>query len=603
MIIIMCFYFHFKLRKVNISEEQRMAAGGTVTGSTDKMYTEKSYIAPCTTREAYRSRVWEDLRELFQQDHLTDVMLAAEGRSIPCHKVLLAAASKFFRDKFIIHPELLEHNILDIDGIDFDTLTSVVAYIYSDNVELTVKKTETLLPASVSLMLSELTNECKNFLDEELNSDTSDCSTIHKIAKANSLTNTADKAWRVLLRNFEEVVATDAVKDLTKSELLNYIRDEDLNVASEDPVFEAVVTWVRHDLENRKDAFEGLMEHITLSHCSLTFLGDVVMKEHLVQSGSCLQNVAKAMHVHATSPSLKLGTPRKGFTSSKVAAKVECVNPLDDTESVNGCTLVAVYKDQIWMMHDGETKWVKQKYSEIMKSTASAVCIKGDTIVLTGGYKNGAPCRECLQFSVSTLAWSFVPPMTAARSNHVSVCAGDTVFVLGGDSWNFGFLKSVEYLDMRFGRWVRTADMPEIHAEITAVQYKHFIYVFAAYRNSKQTFAFDAVTQKWRKKRNMPRYCAGASSVVYGEMIYVLGGDDRSCMSYDPDQETWKIHSKCSVKHDRGSAVVWKDRILLCSGESTSVIEEYDPHTDTWSKWRHQLPHWIKEYAMFAVQM
>ncbi len=36
--------------------------------------------------------------------------------------------------------------------------------------------------------------------------------------------------------------------------------------------------------------------------------------------------------------------------------------------------------------------------------------------------------------------------------------------------------------------------------------------------------------------------------------------------------------------------MVWKDRILLCGGEGTSVIEEYNPDTDTWSEWKPQLP-------------
>ncbi len=240
-------------------------------------------------------------------------MLIAEARSIPCHKVLLAASSEFFRDKLIINPESLEHNILEIEEIDFDTLTLVVSYIYSGNIELTVETTEKLIPASVSLMLPELTNECENFLDKKVNSGISDCSAICKIAKANSLENVAKKAWEVLLRNFNEVITTDAFKDSTENELEEYIRDENLNVASEDPVFEAVVTWVRHDMENREDKFEELMEHITLSHCSLGFLADVVMKEPLMQSGRGLQELAKAMHVHATSPSLRLGTARKGL--------------------------------------------------------------------------------------------------------------------------------------------------------------------------------------------------------------------------------------------------------------------------------------------------
>ncbi len=94
-----------------------MATGGAALPLSANTNTNRYQLTepPATTpNEVYRSRVWEDLGELFQQDYLTDVMLGAE---------LLSAASKFFRDKFITNPESLEHNILDIDDIDFDTLT------------------------------------------------------------------------------------------------------------------------------------------------------------------------------------------------------------------------------------------------------------------------------------------------------------------------------------------------------------------------------------------------------------------------------------------------------------------------------------------------
>ncbi len=164
-----------------------MATGGTdvpLSATSNANRTHLTEKPPITPGEMYRSKVWEDLRNLFQQDHLTDVTLAAEGRSIPCHKVLVAAASKFFYDKFITNPESLEHNILDIDDIDYDTLTSILAYIYSGNIELTLQKTEKLIPASVSLMLPELATECENFL-ETMSTDTSASVEVYRIAKAN----------------------------------------------------------------------------------------------------------------------------------------------------------------------------------------------------------------------------------------------------------------------------------------------------------------------------------------------------------------------------------------------------------------------------------
>ncbi len=129
-----------------------MATGGTETGlTTAATDTRTSPEEPWSAAgEVYRCRVWQDLRSLFQEDELTDVMLTAEGQSIPCHRVLLAAASKFFHDKFVTHPESLDHNLLDIEDVDFDTLRSIVSFIYSGRVQLTGRKQRSFFqPVSV----------------------------------------------------------------------------------------------------------------------------------------------------------------------------------------------------------------------------------------------------------------------------------------------------------------------------------------------------------------------------------------------------------------------------------------------------------------------
>ncbi len=131
-----------------------MQAGDT----TDKSMSEEPWAT--TAGEKYKARFWEDLRKLFQQGKLTDAKLLADGQSIPCHRVLLAAASKFFYQKRCM---LLEDNV-GVEGFDFATLKAIVSFVYAEHVKVTVEKVEKLLPASVSLMLPELTNMCKDFL-------------------------------------------------------------------------------------------------------------------------------------------------------------------------------------------------------------------------------------------------------------------------------------------------------------------------------------------------------------------------------------------------------------------------------------------------------
>ncbi len=537
-----------------------------------------------TPGEMYRSRVWEDLRELYQQDHLTDVMLAAEGRPIPCHKVLLAAASKFFFEKFITNPESLEDNTLNIDGIDFDTLTSVVSYIYSGNIELSVGKTEKLLPASVSLMLPELTKECGNFLGES-NSDKSDCVAVYKTAEGHAMENT----WETMLDNFQDTIATSAFKELSETEVQKYISDKDLNVANEDPVFEAVVTWVRHDMKNRKDRFENLLDHVALSHCSLDFLKDVAMQEPLMQNFSCFQAVAKALASHASSQSLHHGTPRK--------------------VQHNDNSLVAICGGWWYVLREGELEWLDwgsltSRYYEYDESSRS--CRAGDRILVLGGQASWDYTNKCCKFTLPTLESSPMSELQVERGEHASVCVGGQVYVLGGLGKGGNLpVQSVEYLDEKTGSWCVTTDMPVALSEHTAVAYKHYIYVFGGKNESetsKGIFVLDTVSKKWDKRADMPQGCTMGSSVVYKDRIYVLGGWEDCCMSYNPDQDQWQSHSRPREDHCRETAIVWGDRILLCGGRNTTVIEEYNPDTDTWTDWKHSLPNTGCD-AVFMVQL
>ena len=526
-----------------------------------------------TAGEKYKARVWEDLRHLFQQDELTDVMLAADGQSIPCHRVLLAAASKFFHNKFVVHPESLEHNLLDIEGIEFDTLTDIVHFVYNGRVVLTLEKTEKLLPASVSLMLPELTNMCKDFLINKVEHDTSACIDIHRVAKSNSLTEITDSAWQVMLKNFQEVSKGNAFREMSQTDLQEYISDEGLNVANENPVFEAVVTWVRHNPDNRKSCFESLMENVKLSHCSTQFLGEFVKKEPLMETRKCFQDVFDAVYHHAMS-SQQSGTARSGYCNTHN-------------------TLIAVCDDNVYTLkaRDSEhAEWISRMSSTGKILQQSSACMTEVSIVIIGGYSNGSS-RQIWQFTFPTMKWNALPDLNVARFNHATVCVGNQIYVLGG--FNGGrALQSVEYLDKQNGSCQVhevSCDIPSVLHGHTAVSYKHFIYVFGG-QSSQATFMLDTVSKKWSRKADMPSYSYRLSSVVYRDRIYVLGGDQNCCMSYNPNQDQWKTYSKPAVGHVEPSAVVWKDRILLCGGVYTSVIEEYNPATDTWSQWIQQLP-------------
>ncbi len=552
------------------------AAGGDAT--TGNKASPKELWSTTTTCEKYKARVWEDLRNMFQQDELTDVMLAAEGQSIPCHRVLLAAASTFFHDKFVVHPESLEHNLLDIKGIDFDTLTAIVSFAYNAHVKLTFDKMEKLLAASVRLMLPELTNMCKNFLLHKVKHDTSACIDIHGIAKSYSLTEVVDQSWQVMLENFSEVSKGNAFRDMSMTDLQDYISDEQLNVANENPVFEAVLSWVKHDVKNRKSTFETMMENVKLAHCSLEFLGEVVRKEPLMKTGSCLEHLSDAMYHQATRYPQQTGTARSGYY--KIYGH--------DNQ------LITVYEDNSYTLKTTGSEWVENKFADGKRLDRSSACMSKDGIFITGGLiGSNLNSTQCWKLSLPTMNWTALPDLNLARRDHATVFLENKIYVLGG--FHTETLQSVEYLGEQKESWQVGCDMPFQLFDHTAVSYRQMIYVFGGYhgyssRYSQATFILNTVNKEWSRRANMPSTCFRGCSVVYRDRIYILGGYENCCMSYDPDQDQWKSHSKPAVEHVRPSAVVWKDRILLCGGENTSVIEKYNPDTDTWCQYKSELP-------------
>ncbi len=426
-----------------------------------------------------------------------------------------------------------------------------------------MENTEKLITASVQLMLRELTDECKAFL-EKIYTDISVSIDVYKTAKAISLDQITEKVWKVMLDKFQDISTTNAFKELSKTELEKYIRYKDLNVDSEDPVFEAVVAWVRHDIYNRTDQFENLLGYVTLSHCSLAFLRGVVMQKPLMKHESRIWRVAEALASHAAVQSLHCGTPRR----------VQC------SESF----LVAFIGDNLWVLRQGDSEWRNETSVAGKKLPDNGICMTEDGILFTGGGKNWQFSKRCYKMSLPTLDWTYVPDLNEARNYHTSVCVGGQIYVMGGVGTN-GALRSVEYLNKNTESWCVTTDMPVGLYGHTAVSYKHYIYIFGGFRSSQccstQTFMLDTVNKKWSQKADVPCVCRKATAVVYRDKIYadvpVMVGIQHYWLSYSPDSDLWQVHSPPSRVHAAvAAAIAWGNRILLLYGHGKTLIEEYN---------------------------
>ncbi len=555
---------------------------------------------------SYQQQTWSGMGKLFQQETLSDVMLMAEGHSIACHKFLLAAASEYFYNRLAVDNDSVNHNLLEIEGISFNALKVIVSYLYTGNINITQENASDVMPVCKMLQLKSAYDICVNFTLDTVNPG--NCIGLYKMAKTNDVQQLLAKTLDMMESNFTEVVSGREFLTMSEQDLADYIQNENVNILNEDPVFEAVVSWVRSQPLERECSFARLITHVRLTHCSPHYLTQVVSKEPLMNSNECQKLLVAALvhHTAAASPDSNKPpdtAPRKGYaretTLMIIGGKYEPGN---------------VIGTNCWRL--GAAGWRVMEQCPVPAPVwCFSACMMKEGILLSGGFRDGKPVGQCWLLSTSTYQWSPLPDLNTPRGRHASVCVGGQPYVIDGQGSDGKEISSVECLHRFSGKWDILPDLPKRLVHPMSVSHGHYIYVFGGtdikWNHSHSVYVYGTNRNLWQTLADMPHICKLGSAVVWKDRIYIVGGFDQACMCYDPVLAQWSTLSQCRHEHADGPALVWKDRILVCGGRTsqvkrddgaasgTTVIEEYNPETDTWTVSQTELPLSLHAHCVF----
>ncbi len=331
----------------------------------------------------YQPLVFKEMGKLFQYERLSDIMLMAEGQSIPCHKFLLASASEYFYRKLVREGESLNNNLLEVENISFPTLKLIVSYLYTGRINIAAENAKELILACEILMLRSLLNTCEKYIQDQGLVNPVNCIGFYNMATGlHNTTCLKEIACNIMISKFKEVVTGPEFKAMTEEEVIKYIQREELKLPNEDPVYNAVATWVRHDLENRKSCFPKLIQHVRLRYCSASHLHDIVSKDELMGNLECQKLLSSA-----------LMNPGLGFTSESTAARSGYEDPF--TLIVFGGVPDPDHgkksSSDYFILEDGE--WVLKEASPLPRDMlGSGACKVPEGILITGGNSNRYGC-------------------------------------------------------------------------------------------------------------------------------------------------------------------------------------------------------------------
>ena len=235
----------------------------------------------------HSKQLLKGLNQLRQRRELCDVELQVGNSKVSAHRVVLSACSSYFKAMFTGSLLESQKEVIHLKEIDESALNILVDFAYTGKAQVTPENVQVLLPAANMLQLHKVKEACCQFLSQQLHP--SNCVGICKFAEAYSCPYLLKKSRRYVEDHFQEVIEQEEFFLLPPCQLIDLLRNDNLNVVSEQVVFEAVVSWVRYNVTDRASQLGNLLQFVRLYLLNIRYLtmcfesNDLVRKDRTSQ--------------------------------------------------------------------------------------------------------------------------------------------------------------------------------------------------------------------------------------------------------------------------------------------------------------------------------
>ena len=187
---------------------------------------------------------------------------------------------------------------IDIQGgIESSAFESLLKFSYSGQIDITNSNVQSLLIASSFLQLQSVRDACCEYLKNKLHAN--NVLGIKSFANTLGCEQLVESSRKFIQKHFPEVSKSDEFLSLSFEDVYEIVSKDELNIAGEDVVFQAVISWVKKDVDLRKDLLPQLLTQVRLPLLSPEYLTDHVATEQLIRtSHSCRDLVDEAKDYH-----------------------------------------------------------------------------------------------------------------------------------------------------------------------------------------------------------------------------------------------------------------------------------------------------------------
>lgn len=573
----------------------------------------------------------DQLRRMKESEHLTDVVLVAEGISFPCHRVVLSAFSPYFRVMFTCGLRECNNREIFLRDTPADSLALLLNYMYCADLPLTNDNVQGIAVASFLLQMDDVFNRCRQHMTE--NMDAANCLGVYYFARDLGAEELADQAHRYLKQHFVEVCQNEEVLELEAHQLIKLISSDDLNVSREETILDVVLRWVNHgtllDEKLRARHLPELLRRVRLPLINNDYLRESMKRNTaLLADAECLEMLNMALDVTEMHPS---AAPRKlklryGMETTDLLL---CVgNDSDGLRSRYGN-----YSERSFCFapSTGRIYYMTSPcYGDALGHVGAGVVTERNDIIVSGEANARKMSRqkdinvEIFRYKVEAQgSWE---RMTSAeyRDSYGLASLGDTLYLVGGLMKlknQYLITNCVQRWSLKGGPWRSASPLPLPLAYHSVVKMNERLYVIGGRtpqscrlddepdRLSNRLLEYDPMSNRWIELAPMKYSKYRCAAVVLNGEIYVMGGigcegldrgQSRHCLDaveiYCPDGDFWKEGPRLpcpqlSLRTNSSNAGVVGGKIYICGyyrgadrhDNITKDILELDPKETRWA--------------------
>ncbi|NXG80906.1 KLH10 protein, partial [Baryphthengus martii] len=520
-----------------------------------------------------------------EREHF-DVTISVEGAEFSAHKIILCRCSNYFRALFSRRWNTPENRVHKVYSTSAEMMGLVIEYAYTGTVPVTADNVESLLITADYLSVLGIVRRCCEFLRAHLCLD--NCIGIWKFTDTYCCPDLREAAFIFILCHFKEITqVSPEFVDLSVKELKDIIEKDQLNVTEEHVTFEAVLKWVVHDPQNRRQYVPDLLGKVRLAlMTSEYFLNNIKTHDYVKDSEECkLLTIDVMMEMHRLS---ECGPDSSHFTNplSRPRLPYAVMFAIGGWSGERPTNAVETYDARA-------DQWVNITSEHTSPLAYHGIAYLKGYIYVIGGFDSVDCLSSVKRFDPIEKRWQEVAPMHWQRC-YVSVTVlDDNIYAMGGFDGHVR-LNTAERYEPEANQWKMIAHMHEQRSDASATTLHGKVYVCGGFNGSECLITaevYNATANQWTFIAPMTTRRSGLGVVAYGNEVYAVGGFNGfiqlwSAEVYNPAANTWRRISSMLGPRSNFGIEVLEDRLFVVGGFNgfTTIFntEYYDRSTNEW---------------------